>query len=252
MSVGLNSTRRPTRDGSESPQEVITMRYLGLATDYDGTIALDGRVDEVTIDALRRIRASGRKLIMVTGRELDDLLAIFPHCDLFDQVVAENGALLYHPATAAVRVLTEPPSARFIAELTKRGVHPISVGRTIVATVEPHEQAVLAAIRDLGLEWHVIFNKGSVMALPSGVTKATGLHAVLAELHLNPEQVVGAGDAENDQAFLTLCGCSAAVANALPAVRDRADWVSQFRRGAGVVELVDRLMADDLAGVGRG
>ena len=107
------------------------MRYFGLATDYDGTIARDGRVDGPTVDALRRIRASGRKLIMVTGRELDDLLAIFPHCDLFDRVVAENGALIYHPDTAGVRVLTEPPSQRFIDELKKRGVHPLSVGRTI-------------------------------------------------------------------------------------------------------------------------
>lgn len=226
------------------------MRYSALATDYDGTIAHDGVVDSATLAALDRLRAGGRKLILVTGRELDDLFETFAQCDRFDRVVAENGALLYTPATEAVRVLTEPPPERFVEALRRQGV-PLSVGRTIVATVEPHETAVLAAIRDLGLEWHVIFNKGSVMALPSGVTKATGLAPALADLEIPAERVVGVGDAENDHAFLTLCGCAVAVANALPAVKERADLVTAGARGAGVAELIDRILANDLAGIGR-
>ena len=50
------------------------MRYLALCTDYDGTIARHGVVDLPTIDALARLRESGRKLIMVTGRELAELI----------------------------------------------------------------------------------------------------------------------------------------------------------------------------------
>jgi 3-deoxy-D-manno-octulosonate 8-phosphate phosphatase KdsC-like HAD superfamily phosphatase len=126
---------------------------------------------------------------------------------------------------------------------------PYSAGSSIVATVEPHQHAVLAAIRDLGLEWHVIFNKGSVMALPTGVTKATGLAPALDELGVTAGQTVGVGDAENDHAFLRLCGVSVAVANALPAVKAAADLVTAGARGAGVTELIDRLLADDLAGV---
>ncbi|MDB5312401.1 MAG: yidA [Gemmataceae bacterium] len=227
------------------------MRYLALAADYDGTIAHNGVVDAPTLAALARVRASGRKLILVTGRQLDELLRVFPQCDRFDRVVAENGALVYHPDTCAVRVLAEPPPDRLVADLLRRGVSPLTVGRTIVATVEPHEREVLESIRDLGLEWHVIFNKGSVMALPSGVNKATGLIPTLTDLGIHPEQVVGVGDAENDHAFLTYCGCAVAVANALPAVKDRADLVTVGARGAGVIELIDRLLADDLAGLGR-
>lgn len=224
------------------------MRYLALATDYDGTIARDGAVDEPTLAALRRVRASGRRLLLVTGRELADLFATFPHCGLFDRVVAENGALVYDPAARATRVLAPPPPPELVAALAAKGV-PLSVGRAVVATVEPHEHAVLAAIRDLGLEWHVIFNKGSVMALPSGVTKATGLADVLAELGLPAAAVVGVGDAENDHAFLRSCGCAVAVANALESVKAAADVVTAGARGAGVAELVDRLLADDLADV---
>ena len=102
---------------------------------------------------------------------------------------------------------------------------------------------MLAAIRDLGLEWHVIFNKGSVMALPSNVTKATGLVTQqLEELGIAPDRVVGVGDAENDHAFLRLCGLAVAVENALPEVRDGADLVIPEARGAGVRELIRRLI----------
>ena len=73
------------------------MRYLALCCDYDGTIAHHGRVDEPTLAALERLRESGRKLVMVTGRELDDLQTVFPRLDLFARVVAENGALHLSP-----------------------------------------------------------------------------------------------------------------------------------------------------------
>ena len=145
------------------------MRYLALAIDYDGTLAHHGHVDEPTLAALGKLRESGRKLILVTGRELGDLLRVFPRIDLFDRIVAENGALLYRPEIREEKPLAESPPEAFVAELRRRGVSPISVGRSIVATWEPHQNTVLDVIHKLGLEWHVIFNKGAVMVLPSGM-----------------------------------------------------------------------------------
>jgi HAD superfamily hydrolase (TIGR01484 family) len=203
-------------------------------------------VGDVTIAALERARASGRRLILVTGRELDELLGVFPRLELFDRVVAENGALLYRPASREITLLAEPPTEEFVQALVERGVQPLSVGRVIVATWTPHETAVLDVIRDQGLEHQIIFNKGAVMVLPSGVNKATGLKAALSELGLSVHNAVGVGDAENDHAFLSLCECAVAVANALPALKDHADLVTSQERGAGVVELIDALVASDL------
>jgi hydroxymethylpyrimidine pyrophosphatase-like HAD family hydrolase len=222
------------------------MRYLALACDYDGTLAAHGRVDEPTLATLGRLRATGRRLVLVTGRRLDDLQHVFPHLDLFDRVVAENGALLFHPAARDERTLADPPPPAFALTLTERGVQPLAVGRVIIATWEPHETTVLSAIRDLGLELQVIFNKGAVMILPSGVNKATGLQAALAELGLSPHNAVGVGDAENDHAFLSICESAVAVANALPMLKERSDWVTGGDHGAGVVELIEALIDNDL------
>lgn len=222
------------------------MRYLALACDYDGTVASEGRVAEETCAALERLVASGRKLLLVTGRELEDLLPIFPRVDLCEWVVAENGAVLYRPATREITLLGNPPPAEFIHTLHARGIAPLATGRAIVATREPHENAVLDVIRDLGLELQVIFNKGAVMVLPTGINKATGLKAALREMGLSPHNVVGVGDAENDHAFLALCECAVTVAGALRLVKARADMITHGDNGAGVVELIDALVADDL------
>ena len=228
------------------------MHYIALATDYDGTIAHDGVVDEPTLTALERLRASGRRLILVTGRELDDLTRTMPRLDVFDRVVAENGAVVYCPETQAVRMLAPAPLPVFVDALRAAGVSPLSVGRAIVATWEPNETKVLAAIRDLGLELQITFNKGAVMVLPAGVNKESGLRAALDELDISPLNTVAAGDAENDFAFFDLCGMPVAVANALPMLKERAVWVTEGVRGAGVTELIDRLIATDLAGFDTG
>ena len=223
------------------------MRYLALACDYDGTLALDGRVDAATIAALERVNASGRQLLLVTGRELDDLERVFDRLDLFSMVVAENGALLYTPSARERTSIAEAPPAPLVEELRRRGVTPLSVGEGIIATWHPNETTVLEAIRDLGLEWQVVFNKGAVMVLPPGINKGTGLKRALKELGLSPHNVCAVGDAENDHAFLSLCECGVAVANALPAVMERADLVTKGDHGTGVIELIDQLLGDDLA-----
>jgi HAD superfamily hydrolase (TIGR01484 family) len=225
------------------------MRFHALACDYDGTLAHDSRVSASTVAALERLRASGRRLILVTGRQIAELLEVFPETVLFDRVVGENGAVLYEPRTQRLTALAEAPPASFDERLRAEGVSPVARGHVIVATWRPHETAVLATIREMGLELQVIFNKDAVMVLPSGVNKASGLAYALAELRLSPHNAVAVGDAENDHALLAMCECAVAVANALPALKDRADWVTAGSRGDGVVELIDAMIGSDLAGL---
>jgi hydroxymethylpyrimidine pyrophosphatase-like HAD family hydrolase len=223
------------------------MRYLALASDYDGTLAHDGLVDEDAIQSLERLAHSGRKLILVTGRELPDLESIFPRLDLFARVVAENGALLYNPATKEQRTLVKAPPAEFIQALRDRGITDFRVGSGIVATWRPHEVEALQAIRQLGLELQIIFNKEAVMILPSGVNKSSGLCFALEELGLSAHNVVAIGDAENDHSLLESCECPVAVANAVPSLKNKAVWVTEGARGDGVRELIGRLLENDLA-----
>jgi len=223
------------------------MRYLALCCDYDGTLATEGQVMPETIAAVERLIAARRRVVLVTGRELDELKTVCPRLDLFEYVVAENGALLYQPSSGTETPLAKRPPDAFVAALHAQGVARISVGRVIVATWEPHETTVLETIKAQGLELQVIFNKGAVMILPAGVNKASGLAAALERMTLSAHNAVGIGDAENDHALLALCECGVAVANALPTLKKAADFVTTGARGAGVAELIAEMLKDDLA-----
>jgi HAD superfamily hydrolase (TIGR01484 family) len=221
------------------------MRYLAIATDFDGVVASHGRPSGAAIAAVERVRASGRRAILVTGRSLESLQESLSDLSAFDYVVAENGAVVYEPRTREETLLARPLPVRFAERLKELGVNPLEVGKVIVATWLPHQMTLLQVIQDMGLEVHIVFNRAAVMALPPGVSKATGMSYVLRKLGLSAHEVVGIGDSENDHSFLERSECAATVANAVPSIRAIASTVARLENGAGFVELVDDLIATD-------
>ncbi len=222
------------------------MRYLALVTDYDGVIADNGQPSTAAISAIQRLRSSGRRAILLTGRRLSDLIRVFPQIEIFDYVVAENGAVAYDPATRNEILLAAPPPARFVERLRELRVDPLEVGRVVIATWLPHHMKVMQAIQEMGLELQVVFNRAAVMVLPSGVNKATGMEHALHELGLSRHEVVGVGDSENDHSFLQKCECAATTANAVGSIFQVAAIVTNGSNGQGLSELIDELIANDL------
>jgi len=222
------------------------MRFVAVAIDYDGTLAKDGLVAPATLAAVEQLIASGRKFIIVTGRLLHELLDLFPEAHRCTRIVAENGAVLYHPATKEQRLLGEAAPDLLIEALRRKDI-PFQRGEVILATERPHEVAALEAIRDLGLAHHVVFNRGSVMVLPSGITKASGLQAALDDLQLSAHNVVGIGDSENDLALLQTTELAVAVSGAVQTLREAADIVTHEDNGLGAAWFLSILATDDAA-----
>ena len=222
-----------------------------LACDYDETLASGGQVVLSARDALARLRLGGSKAILVTGRELEDLITVFPDVWLFDMVVAENGAVLYRPDDDHIRALAGPPSPQFLDKLRHRGVQPLATGRAIVATKQRHYAAVYQTIAEMDLPLDIILNRDSLMILPQGIDKSSGLTVALEELQISAQNVVGVGDAENDAPFLMLCGCSVAVANALPTIQQIVDAVTDQPSTAGVMEVIDKILSGELCAAER-
>ena len=225
-----------------SPQKNISNKYLALATDYDGTIAKDGRVKQSTWSAISKLRQSGKKIILVTGRRITSLFKVCDRLTEFDLIVAENGAVIYNPSTQKSQLLGQKPPQDFIDTLKAKQVKPLTVGEVIVATWKPHDNTVTKVIKAKNLSLEIIFNKKAVMILPTGVNKASGLKTALYQLNLSPDNIIGIGDAENDLDLLNISGFGIAVANALPILKQQADWVTTGERGNGVEQAIEWML----------
>jgi hydroxymethylpyrimidine pyrophosphatase-like HAD family hydrolase len=168
-----------------------------------------------------------------------------PWLDLFDLVVAENGAVMYDPANQEEQALDDAPPPAFVERLRELGVASLWVGRVIVATWEPNEGKVLSAVHDLGLNLEITFNKGAFIVLPVGVTKASGFARRIGATRSVAAQLHRGRRCRERPAFLDVCELPVAVANALPSVKEHAAFVTTGMHGAGVAELIDQLLATD-------
>ena len=225
------------------------MHFSALASDYDGTLATNGELRSTTAMALIRLAESGRKVILVTGRTMEELRIADVDRNLFDAVVVENGALVWDRATGKQTLLADPIDDETVAVMEARGVTPLHVGRVIASTHTDQAATLQGIVDDLNLPLRLCPNKHSLMLLPNDVDKATGLQVALDLLGGSLEATVGCGDAENDIPMIDACGCGVAVANSVDELKRRATIVTRAERGEGVEEVIEALIADDLASV---
>jgi len=219
--------------------------FRAVALDYDGTLA-DGQVKPDALAALAEARAALIRIILVTGRIMSELLAVFPDAlDHVDAIVGENGAVL--ATRARVRLLAVPVARAVSAGLDTRGVAH-RTGQVLVACAAADEPAASEVIRELGLDCRLVRNRGELMILPAGVTKGSGLRQALDDMGLSRHNAAAVGDAENDHSLLDACEVGVAVANAVDSIRAHADMVLSRPDGQGVAEL---LRGPLLAGRGR-
>ena len=231
----LGGAARPYRLLVEGIAEGARTYFRAMATDFDGTLA-EGMIAPDTLAALAEARARGIRVILVTGRIMSELRAVFPDVDEYvDAVVAENGTLVV--TSVGVRLLTAPIGRAVSAALAARGVAHRS-GQVLIACAAADEPAVAEVIRRLGLDCQLVRNRGELMILPAGVTKGTGLIEALGDLGLSRHNAIGVGDAENDHSLLDACEIGVAVANAVDAIREHADVVLALPDGQGVAELL--------------
>jgi hydroxymethylpyrimidine pyrophosphatase-like HAD family hydrolase len=198
--------------------------FKALACDFDGTLALEDRVDPGVKAALEQARAADVRLILVTGRTFFELTRVCDCLGLFDAVVAENGAVIYYPGSAMIQDLGPAVPLRLLAELDRRGLY-YQVGRVIVGTARGDEAAVRESLAAAAVIRDLVANRAALMLLPPGVSKGSGVEQVLRFLELSPHDVLALGDAENDLALFDACGFSACPGNSVAPVRERADWV---------------------------
>lgn len=200
------------------------MKLSVLALDYDGTVASDDRLDPSVREAITEARRRGIKVMVVTGRTVNELRRVAGELNFVDGVVAENGAIVHFPDGGLTAPLAPPLPQAFAAGLRERGI-PFTAGECLVDADASAAPRMLEVIRELELPIVLVFNRSRVMALTQGISKATGLSAALEMLRASPRNGVAVGDAENDHELLRLAEVGAAVEWGSASLRAAADIV---------------------------
>jgi hydroxymethylpyrimidine pyrophosphatase-like HAD family hydrolase len=221
------------------------MRFTVLALDYDGTVARDGVLDSEVRRAIADARQRGITVAIVTGRILDDLRRVAGDLGFVDAVVAENGAVVAFPERGHPVALAATPPQLLVDDLRKRGLS-IEVGKCVIEADARFAPEFLRAIRELELPYVLVFNRSRLMALPSGVNKASGLREALRTLRLSPHNAIAIGDAENDHDLLQVCELGVAVAWGSAALQRKADEILPGEGPNAVAGFIRRAAIDAL------
>ena len=221
--------------------------------------------DFAGLEKIAQLVNSGQvKLALCSGRPPAFQEALARQLMVSSYCICENGAMLMNPLTKDT-ILNPAVSKEYmqmrptiLAELHKlvEGTSAvIEFGKEVLISVNPPDKAVLpelyAAAQEVLQKAPVeLLNSGrSVEVIPNGVTKEAGL-ALWAEVEKVPvEFVTYIGDADNDLSVLQAAGTAAAPANATPAVRKIANYISPGYMVQGVIDIIQQIAAGTLPGL---
>ncbi|HET7755270.1 MAG TPA: HAD hydrolase family protein, partial [Anaeromyxobacteraceae bacterium] len=199
------------------------MKFSVLALDYDGTIAVDGRLDPDVATVMSEVRDRGIAVVVVSGRTLADLSRVSGGLGWADAFALEDGAVVAFP-DGETRLLAPAASQPLVRALRDAGV-PFTAGQCVIEADADHAPRILSLVRSLELPLALHFNRGRLMVLPYGVSKETGLREVLRAFRLSAHNTLAIGDAENDHPLLRTAQVGAAVAWGSKALQAEADDV---------------------------
>lgn len=217
------------------------MRIKTIVFDFDGTLTPAIHEDKNLVSKLIEIKKK-TVLGLATGRSMESLRKkLGDKIDLFDFIIAENGAIITLEKTGLYEVFKPSYWEEVIKRFREEGLG-YDIGEVKIGI---HEEDLKIACRIAG-EFQGGVRIVRVMpsyfnAIPPAVNKADALLKVLDVLKVEPREVAFIGDSENDVEIAEVCGFSAAVANASDKLKSIAKYVCRRDNGEGVLEFLNLL-----------
>lgn len=210
-----------------------------VASDLDRTLTgPDLRLDAAAVERIDALRRAGVRVVIATGRRLDELVAMGLDARV-DALVAENGAILHAGGATETTHADFPLLAR---DALGRLADAFTWGAVLGSGPRHLATDASERLERAGLPHALEYNADEVMLLPHGVNKATGLARCLARLGVAADECWAIGDGENDASMLRMVARGAAPANAAPAARAAAHVQLANAYSAGFIELTAPLI----------
>lgn len=246
------------------------MKYKALILDLDGTTVVHGKENMPSVRVTRAI-AKARRIIHVcvaTGRPLDLALPVLSHLQLSGPCVINNGTLIYDPETKKyIHEVTLPgaavPQVFAIAKAHRLdgilfdgakdhrytgGPYPEKILSYYLPQVLPEKlQRVmddLMKIPDVAVHKLDAWDK-KYMSIDVTGKEASKLHGIIEVariLKIKTEEIIGVGDGYNDFPLLMASGLKIAMGNAVPELKEIADFVAPTVEEDGVATVIEKFI----------
>jgi phosphoglycolate phosphatase (TIGR01487 family) len=212
-----------------------------LVLDIDGTLTSSaGGIDPRAFETLQ---AWDAPVVLATGKAFPYPVALCHFLAIPEQVIAENGGVVYADDTVTVTADDpERPRAAAAAFVDRGGDlgwgDADTVNRWRETEVAVRRDADEALLRTVAAEFDLdVVDTGYAYHLKSpDVEKGQGVRAVAETLGLDLAACVAVGDSENDVSTFEAVGRSFAVANADDRARAAADVVTEGAHMDGTLE----------------
>jgi phosphoglycolate phosphatase (TIGR01487 family) len=213
-----------------------------VALDIDGTITDDKRhLSPPAVEAVQRL-SSLAQVILVTGNVHCFTRAAAVLLGTSRVFIAENGGVISW-GEGDMELLSDPSICQE-AYLRLKEVYPLSRMdsryRMTDLVVEanfnvPEAAALLEAWR---LEADLVDSGFAVHIKDRSVDKGRALKRVMDRLGFRKEEVAAVGDSKSDLPMFKAAGFRASVANAVPELMEKSDYVSKLDFGEGFCDIV--------------
>jgi hydroxymethylpyrimidine pyrophosphatase-like HAD family hydrolase len=238
------------------PIRLVVFDVDGVLTRAEGK-GLDLELLERLANMNRAARhdASQPAVSLCTGRPASYLEALLQAIHGRLPAVFENGAGLYlpdayqflpHPELetqtdfAAVRQRLEETLIRSGQAYFQPGKqYSLSLIATIPAETNSLYGRALAALGSLSKAVDLVYSVSCLNVLPVGIHKGKGIDIMARRSGYKPGEILGVGDSDVDLTFLASVGHTAAPANANPAVKRVAQYISPRPAADGVRDILD-------------
>jgi phosphoglycolate phosphatase (TIGR01487 family) len=222
----------------------VLMTIKAVVVDVDGTLTdLDKVISTSGIEALREVQRKGVPVSIASGNVLPVTYGLSTYLGLKGPMVAENGGVVCYqeriyqlsegvlPEQAYEHLRTKMPVERLFTDNWRRTE--VALRRTMdVERVKAELKGWNVTIEVTGFAIHL---------MDPGHGKAAGVRKVAEILGIGMSEIASFGDSDNDVGMLRECGESVAVANASPAAKGAAKYVSAYPHAAGVIDGLKRL-----------
>ncbi|MEA1992835.1 MAG: phosphoglycolate phosphatase [Euryarchaeota archaeon] len=216
-----------------------------IVSDIDGTLT-DGKRRIITeaITVMREAEKAGFNISLSTGNTLGYALGASRLIGTSGGVIAEDGGIISYKSKIEMLGTLDEPMKCYELIKEKAALLPTFLRKTEVVVDNITVDEILEVVMNHNLAIEVCDSTYGIHIKNRGVNKGTAMKKLAEMMQIPLADTVFIGDSYNDLPAFEVTGYSIAVKNAVPELKEIADYITEGSFGEGGAEAVRKIMGE--------